>query len=177
MTTINTNIQQLLEQIKQGRLNKGSDTQLEYKQALLSQLKAFAKEKQLDILELSYIDYLDVVRKRFTTTKGAAINFVSKSNDKKVGDSLVPDMTITYSQLNLEQILSLNPTNTNLESLVRELEYLQESLPQQLTQEQMLDIISDNNLTNIKDIMAYFKATYANQYENKLLASVAKSIV
>lgn len=177
MTTINTNIQQLQEQIKQGRLNKDSDNQLEYKQALLSQLKGFAKENQLDLLELSYIDYLDVVRKRFTTTKGAAINFVSKSNDKKIEDTLVPDLAITYGQLNLDQILSLNPTNTNLESLVRELEYLETLLPKQLTQEQMLDIINSNKLTNIKDIMSYFRITYANQYDNRLLASTAKSVI
>lgn len=41
----------------------------------------------------------------------------------------------------------------------------------------MLNIISTNKLTNIKDIMNYFRLTYANQYDNKLLASVAKTVV
>jgi hypothetical protein len=177
MTTNNINIQQLLEQIKQARLNKDSDNQLEFKQGLLQSLKALSKEKQLDVLQLSNNDYLDVVKKRFNVTKKAAITVISKSDKKDIGTTLVPGLSITYDQLTLEQILSLNPTNTNLESLVKELEYLEGLLPQQLTKEQMLNIISTNKLTNIKDIMSYFKLTYINQYDNKLLAVVSKSVV
>lgn len=177
MTTNNINIQQLLEQIKQARLNKDSDNQLEFKQGLLQSLKALSKEKQLDVLQLSNNDYLDVVKKRFNVTKKAAITVISKSDKKDIGTTLVPGLSITYDQLTLEQILSLNPTNTNLESLVKELEYLEGLLPQQLTKEQMLNIISTNKLTNIKDIMSYFKLTYMNQYDNKLLAVVSKSVV
>lgn len=175
--TVNTNIQQLQEQIKQARLNKDSDNQLEFKQGLLQSLKALSKEKQLDVLQLSNNDYLDVVKKRFNVTKKAAITVISKSDKKDIGTTLVPGLSITYDQLTLEQILSLNPTNTNLESLVKELEYLEGLLPQQLTKEQMLNIISTNKLTNIKDIMSYFKLTYINQYDNKLLAVVSKSVV
>jgi hypothetical protein len=177
MTTNNINIQQLLEQIKQARLNKDSDNQLEFKQGLLQSLKALSKEKQLGVLQLSNNDYLDVVKKRFNVTKKAAITVISKSDKKDIGTTLVPGLSITYDQLTLEQILSLNPTNTNLESLVKELEYLEGLLPQQLTEEQMLNIISTNKLTNIKDIMSYFKLTYMNQYDNKLLAVVSKSVV
>ena len=176
MTTNNINIQQLLEQIKQARLNKDSDNQLEFKQGLLQSLKALSKEKQLGVLQLSNNDYLDVVKKRFNVTKKAAITVISKSDKKDIGTTLVPGLSITYDQLTLEQILSLNPTNTNLESLVKELEYLEGLLPQQLTEEQMLNIISTNKLTNIKDIMSYFKLTYMNQYDNKLLAVVSKSV-
>jgi hypothetical protein len=184
---INTNIQQLLEQIKQGRLNKGSDNQLEYKQGLLQSLKALAKEKQLDVLQLLNNDYLDVVKKRFNVARSAAITIISRSDKRDIGtqvalvilpkDDQQEEIKVTYDQLTLEQILSLNVSNTNLQSLVQELEYLETLLPQQLTQGQMLDIISTNKLTNIRDIMSYFKATYANQYDNKLLATVSKSIV
>jgi hypothetical protein len=177
MLTVNTNIQLLLEQIKQARLNKGSDTQLEYKQGLLQSLKALSKDKQLDVLQLQNNDYLDVVKKRFNVARSAAITIISKSDKKDIGTTLVPDLNITYNELTLEQILSLNVTNTNLQSLVQELEYLESLLPQQLTQAQMLYIISTNNLTNIKDIMAYFRATYINQYDNKLLATVSKTVV
>lgn len=187
MTTINTNIQSLLEQIKEGRLNKNSDNQLEFKQGLLQSLKVLAKDKQVDVLELSNNDYLDVVKKRFNTARGAAITIISKSDKKDIGsqialvitseDDTKEEIKVTYDQLTLEQILLLNPTNTNLDWVVRELEYLHSLLPQQLTDVQMLNIISTNKLTNIKDIMAYFKATYANQYDNKLLASVAKTVV
>lgn len=177
MTTNNINIQQLLEQIKQARLNKDSDNQLEFKQGLLQSLKTLSKEKQLDVLQLSNNDYLDVVKKRLNVTRKAAITVISKSDKKDIGTTLVPGLSITYDGLTLEQILSLGPTNTNLESLVRELEYLQSLLPQQLTKSQMLDIISSNNLHNIKDIMSYFKLTYMNQYDNKLLAVVSKSVV
>jgi uncharacterized protein YqeY len=177
MTTNNINIQQLLEQIKQARLNKDSDNQLEFKQGLLQSLKALSKEKQLGVLQLSNNDYLDVIKKRFNVTRKAAITVISKSDKKDIGTTLVPGLSITYDQLTLEQILSLNPTNTNLESLVKELEYLEGLLPQQLTEEQMLNIISTNKLTNIKDIMSYFKLTYMNQYDNKLLAVVSKSVV
>ena len=41
----------------------------------------------------------------------------------------------------------------------------------------MLKVINSNNLTNIKDIMNYFKVTYVNQYDTKLLASIAKTVV
>jgi hypothetical protein len=187
MTTVNTNIQQLLEQIKQARLNKGSDSQLEFKQGLLQSLKAQSKEKQLEVLELSNNDYLDIVKKRFNVARSAAITIVSKSDKKDIGTQVAlvilpkedkeKEIKVTYDQLTLEQILSLNVTNTNLQSLVEELEYLHSLLPQQLTESQMLDIISTNKLTNIKDIMNYFKTTYANQYDNKLLASIAKKVV
>jgi hypothetical protein len=188
MTTVNTNIQQLQEQIKQGRLNKDSDNQLEFKQGLLQSLKTCSKEKQLEVLELSNNDYLDVVKKRFNVARSAAITIISKSDKKDIGtqiaalvilpkDDQEEEIKITYDQLTLEQILSLNPTNTNLNSLVQELEYLQSLLPQQLTQDQMLEVINSNNLTNIKDIMNYFKVTYVNQYDTKLLASIAKTVV
>ena len=177
MTTNNINIQQLQEQIKQARLNKDSDDLLEFKQGLLQSLKAVSKEKQLDVLQLSNDIYLDVVKKRFNVARSAAITIISKSDKKDIGTTLVPYLTITYDQLTLEQILSLNPTNTNLESLVKELEYLEGLLPQQLTKEQMLDIISTNKLTNIKDIMSYFRLTYSNQYDNKLLATVSKTLI
>ena len=187
MTTINTNIQQLQEQIKQARLNKGSDDQLEYKQGLLQSLKLIAKDKQVGVLELDNSTYLDVIKKRFNTSRKAAIKVVSKSDRDDIGtqialvippkDEQEEETKVTYDQLTLEQILSLNPSNTNLESLVRELEYLEGLLPQQLTQDQMLNIITTNKLTSIKDIMNYFKTTYANQYDNKLLASTAKTVV
>lgn len=174
--TINISIQQLIEQIKSGRLNKDSDNQLEYKQGLLQSLKLVAKEKQLDVLEVSNDVYLDVVKKRFNVARNCAITIVSKSDKKDIGTSIVIDLDITYDQLTLEQILTLNPTNSNLESLVKELEYLQSLLPKQLTEDNMMDIISKNKLTNIKDIMGYFKANYSNQYDNKLLANMAKTI-
>lgn len=174
--TINISIQQLVEQIKQGRLNKDSDNQLEYKQGLLQSLKLVAKEKQLDVIEVSNDVYLDVVKKRFNVARSCAITIVSKSDRKDMGMTIVPNLDITYDQLTLEQILTLNPTNSNLESLVKELEYLESLLPKQLTEDNMMDIINKNKLTNIKDIMAYFKANYPNQYDNKLLANVAKTI-
>jgi hypothetical protein len=177
MTTNNINIQQLQEQIKQGRFNRDSDDLLEFKQGLLQSLKAVSKEKQLDVLQLSKDIYLDVVKKRFNVARNAAITIISKSDKKDIGTTLVPNLTITYDQLTLEQILCLNPTNTNLESLVKELEYLEGLLPQQLTKEQMLDIINSNKLTNIKDIMSYFRLTYSNQYDNKLLATVSKTLI
>lgn len=187
MTTINTNIQQLQKQINQARLNKGSDSQLEFKQGLLQSLKALSKDRQIEVLELTNNNYLDTVKKRFNTARGAAITIISKSDRKDIGGQIaliIPpkndqeeEIKVTYDQLTLEQMLSLNPTNTNLDWVVRELEYLQSLLPQQLTDVQMLDIISTNKLTNIKDIMGYFKATYSNQYDNKLLASVAKTVV
>lgn len=130
MNKINTNIQQLLEQIKQARLNKGSDDQLDYKQGLLQSLKLVAKEKQLDVLELLNNDYLDVVKKRFNVARGAAITIISKSDKKDIGTTLVTDLNLTYNELTLEQILSLNVINTNLQSLVQELEYLESLLPQ-----------------------------------------------
>ena len=52
MTTNNINIQQLQKQIKQARLNRDSDNQLEFKQCLLQSLKAVSKEKQLDVYYL-----------------------------------------------------------------------------------------------------------------------------
>lgn len=43
--------------------------------------------------------------------------------------------------------------------------------------QQLLEQIKQVKLTNIKDIMNYFKSTYANQYDNKLLAIIAKTVV
>ena len=54
MTTVNANIQNLLEQIKQGRLNKDSDNQLEFKQGLLQSLKTCSKDKQVAKVESRY---------------------------------------------------------------------------------------------------------------------------
>ena len=86
MTTVNANIQNLLEQIKQGRLNKDSDNQLEFKQGLLQSLKTCSKDKQLEVFELSNNDYLDVVKKRFNVARSAAITIISKSDKKDIGE-------------------------------------------------------------------------------------------
>jgi hypothetical protein len=184
-------VEQLLESIKQIRLasNTKDNEEFVFKQSLLSSLRTKAKSlsSSIDITSINENIFLETVKQRFNAARKAAIIIISKS-DKDVGDlvALAEDkvneksekvqVSYTYNQLTLEQILSLNPTNSNLQSLIRELDYLNSLLPKAFTKEDMLAIIKDNKLTNIKDVMNYFKATYPNQYDNKLLASVAKSL-
>ena len=175
---MNKYIKELQESIKQSKLSKDDSDLFSTKQFLLSSLKILAKNLQVDVLDLTNDKYFDVVKSMFNKSRAAAIMIVSKSDDKKIGEKvvIVDDNLLTYDQLSLEQILSLSPTNTNLECLVREMEYLTTLLPKQLTEEDMLSIISDNKLTSIKDVMAYFKATYPSQYDAKLLSNIAKTI-
>ena len=190
--TINAQIQQLQDDVLAIRLNKNNSKVAEFKQALLVSLKQKAKLSNTELSTLSFDSYLEVVKKRFRDARNAAIMIVSKSDDSSIGSKLVPQLNvanddevnnklatklnITYDDLTLEQILSLNVTNTNLVSLVKELEYLNNLLPKQLTESQMLVIINDNKLTNIGQIMKYFKVTYGNQFDNGLLSRVAKNI-
>ena len=187
-------VEQLLECIKQIRLasNTKDNEEFVFKQSLLSSLRTKTKNLSsstctVDITTIDENTFFETVKQRFNSARKAAIIIVSKS-DKEVGDlvAIVKEVendrgekiqvSYTYNELTLEQILSLNATNSTLQSLVREMEYLTNLLPKSLTKEDMLLIIRDNKLANIKDIMNYFKATYPNQYDNKLLASVAKSL-
>ena len=189
---INTQVQQLQDDVLAIRLSKDNSEVGEFKQALLVSVKQKAKLSNIELCNLSFDSYLEVVKKRFRDARNAAIMIVSRSDDSSIGNKLVPQLNvatdnevdnklaiklnITYDDLTLEQILSLNVTNTNLVSLVKELEYLNDLLPKQLTESQMLVIINDNKLTNIGHIMKYFKVTYNNQFDNGLLSRVAKSI-
>lgn len=179
--TINTYVKQLQDDVLSIRVNKDKSELAQFKQALLISLKQKAKSLNLELVNITLDTYLEVVKKRYKDSRNAAIMIVSKSDDSNIGTKLVPelnkdDLKITYDDLTLVQILLLNSINSSLINLVKELEYLDSLLPKQLTEDEMLSIIKDNNLSNIGSIMKYFKLTYNNQFDNKLLSKVAKTI-
>lgn len=180
---LNKTILELGEQVIQGRKDR-LDTDLHnFKVALLTALKQVSKDKHLEVFALSNDDLYDVINKRIKVTRDAAIKVVSKSNDSNIGTKVAliimvedKEVSITYDELTLDQILSINPINTNLQSLVKEIEYLQSLLPKQLTKKDIEVIISDNKLSGIKDIMTFFKTNYNGQYNSKELSTIAKNL-
>lgn len=56
-----------------------------------------------------------------------------------------------------------------------EIGVLSQYLPQQLTEEQIAGIIASNDLTSIKEVMAFMKANYAGLYDGKLVSSIFTS--
>lgn len=182
---MNTNIQTLLDYIKDFRLKKltKDNNDFDNRQNLLSTLKITAKNKGIEIEELTTDMFMDVVKTRFNKARYAAITIVSKSDKDDIGGKVAlvvldesGEKSITYDELTLEQILLLNPINTNLQSLVAELDYLYNLLPKQLTEEDIRTIITNEKLIGIKDIMTYFKTNYSNRYNSKLLSNIAKTV-
>lgn len=53
-----------------------------------------------------------------------------------------------------------------------EIGILSHYVPQQLTEDQIAGIIASNDLTTIKEVMAFMKANYAGLYDGKLVSSV-----
>lgn len=180
---LNETIFNLGEEVLQGRKDR-LDTDLHnFKVGLFTALKQVSKDKHLEVFALSNDDLYDVINKRIKVTRDAAIKVVSKSNDNNIGTKVAlvvsvqdKEVSIIYDELSLDQILSLNPINTNLQSLVKEIEFLQSFLPKQLNETDIRQIISDNKLTSIKDVMAYFKANHNGQYNSKELSNIAKSL-
>jgi len=181
---LNNTILDLGEQVIDGRKNRLTTNLHEFKTNLLTALKAVAKDKHLEVFNLSNDDLYDVIKKRIRVNREAAIKIVSRSNDSNIGTKVAliittednKQVSITYDELTLVQILELDPINTNLQVFVEEIEYLQSLLPKQLDESDIRTIISTNKLSNIKDVMSYFKANYNGQYDSKLLSTIAKSI-
>lgn len=55
-----------------------------------------------------------------------------------------------------------------------ELEILEAYLPQQLSEEKIREIIGSLTLTNMGEIMKYFKTNFDGQYDGKLVSNIAK---
>ena len=57
-------------------------------------------------------------------------------------------------------------------TLELENEVLEAFLPAQLTEEEIAGIIASNDLTNIKEVMAFMKANYAGQYDGRMVSQL-----
>lgn len=58
------------------------------------------------------------------------------------------------------------------ETSLKEIEIVKSFLPKQLTDEEIQSIIAENNLTNIKDAMVFFKANYLGRFKNGDVAAL-----
>lgn len=71
-------------------------------------------------------------------------------------------------------VVVINATKNSAQAHYAHIEnkFLETYLPQQLTEDQMRGIIVSAGLNTKKDVMTYFKANYAGQYDGKILSSL-----
>ncbi len=77
----------------------------------------------------------------------------------------------------LEKLTSVNNREDAMQKLTDEIEHLKQYLPQQLTDEEIHDIIISLNGKGMGEIMTHFKNEFAGRYDPKKVGQLAKNAV
>lgn len=109
------------------------------------------------------------------TTLIGDVQNVLKGSYKGTEDELVLSTIKKYLDVNKE-FQGKDPDAATLSMLQVEQMVLESYMPSQLTEDEMLSIIKDQNLNDLPSIMKYFKTNYLGKYDGKKLSDIAKGL-
>lgn len=66
--------------------------------------------------------------------------------------------------------------DTTVAELARSIDLIQEYIPEQLSEEKIIEIITENKLVSVKDIMTFFKTNFNGTVDLGLVNRVARSL-
>lgn len=101
-----------------------------------------------------------------------------------VGD--IENISLRGIQITDEQVISLikkyllsneemRKARGDTTVLLGEKAVLEKYLPQQMTEQEILEAVKASGATNVGGVMAYMKANYAGKYDGKLASEIAKN--
>ena len=101
-----------------------------------------------------------------------------------VGD--IENISLRGIQITDEQVISLikkyllsneemRKARGDTTVLLGEKTVLEKYLPQQMTEQEILEAVKASGATNVGGVMAYMKANYAGKYDGKLASEIAKN--
>lgn len=109
------------------------------------------------------------------TTLIGDVQNVLKGSYKGAEDELVLSTIKKYLDVNKE-FQGKDPDAATLSMLQVEQMVLESYMPSQLTEDEMLSIIKDQNLNDLPSIMKHFKTNYLGKYDGKKLSDIAKGL-
>lgn len=119
----------------------------------------------------------DAIKRSILTTLLGELEGKAKREGIEISDEMIVAFCKKFIQTNKETMDVSNGNKTIIERLSVENTILDTFLPQQLTKEQIVDIITNGSFDNIGVAMRYFKENYTGQYDGKLVSSLAKELL
>lgn len=108
------------------------------------------------------------------TTLIGDVQNVLKGSFKGTEDEVVLSTVKKYLDANKE-FQGKDPDSATLSMLQLEQFVLESYMPLQLSKQEILIIIKDQNLIDLPSIMKYFKSNYLGRYDGKMLSDIAKT--
>lgn len=112
----------------------------------------------------------EVTKNILTIFQGDVTTFAKKSNKEIDNDMCL--VILQKMKKSLDENLKYDVTDKEL--TLAEIEVLKQYLPQQLSKEQILFIIHQENLASLKDAFALFSKKYKGLYDSKIITEYFK---